>query len=327
MRLFADMSFLREGSFINIPSGQQFYDGSDMSVLLPDTSADNRFTGVGDGQIWQSAFRQWVYESGVPLDGTNITVPPIQYSGVYIEGAFRKPDDPTFGHVPDYLNGRIIFNQPQPLGLQVHGAFATREIRMGFEHDFNQQYINSYLESKYTTNPGTSMQLVYPSGFAQPFPAVFIEVDTRDFDAYEMGNRSLQILDEVKFHVWALDDLQRDDIVDILTAQMRKVLPIIDFNKAPLPLSGIYNTISPEYVTYQRMLQNPNLITTVGSGYPVRYLTYLDNVESQNLPASEEYERSLVTFRVRTMLNAPNQPIGHVFGPISTIPTIQGSVF
>lgn len=326
-KLFTDLQFLREGSFITIASGQQFYDGSDMSILLADTSNDDLLFGVENGQVWQSAFRQWVYESGVPLDGTNVSAPPIVASGVFVEGAFRPTDDPEFGHTIDFLNGRIIFNEPQSLDLQVNAAFSAREVRTAFEHEFNQQYKEGYLESKYTTNPLTSMQLVYPSGTAQPFPAVFIEVDNRSFDAYELGNRSAIIQDTIKFHIWSLDDIQRDNILDILTGQWRKNIPIVDFNLAPLPLSGIYNTLSPEYVAYQDLLKNNKVITTVGSGTPVKYTCYIDEVDARNLPGTEEYERAIVEYQVSIYLNAPTTPFAYLFGPISSLPTIQDSGF
>jgi hypothetical protein len=327
LRLFLDMHMLREGAFQTVGSGQMFYDGQDMSLLLPDTSADDTLFGVSDGQVWQSPFRQWVYESGVPIDGTNVVSSPVVASGLFIEGAFRPTDDPTFGHTIDFLNGRIIFDSPQSLDLKVQSVFSTRDVRMGFEFDFNNQFRRGYLESKFTTNPLTSMQIVYPSGAAQPFPAVFIEVDGREFESYELGNRSQIILDEVKLHIWALDDLQRDNIVDILTGQVGKTLPILDFNIAPLPLSGLNNTLSNEYVPYQEMLRNRELITTVGSGTPVRYMARIKEVKSFNVEAMQEYERALVVYRVETFLNAPTTPLGHVFGPISSISTIQDTGF
>lgn len=323
LKLFLDMHMLRESSFINVASGSLFYDGSDMSVMLPDTDADDVFFGAADGQVWQSPFRQWVYESGVPLDGTNVSTPPIVASGLYIEGAFRPTNDSAFGHTIDYINGRIIFNSPQSLDLKVNAAYSARQVRIAFEHDFNQQFQKGFLESKYGTNPLSSMQMVYPSGIFQPFPAVFIEVGNRTMTAYELGNRSAIIKDKVILHVWALDDMQRDNIVDILTSQWRKVIPMINFNRAPLPLSGIYNTLSPEYVPYQEMLKNNKLITTVGSGVPVQYLAYITDVEADNINVAQEYERAIVTFEIDVYLNAPTTPLGHVFGPISTIPTIE----
>lgn len=323
LKLFLDQHFLREGSYVNVASGQPFYDGSDMSLLLPDTNADDLLWNTTDGQVFQSPFRQWVYESGVSLDGTNVSVPPNIASGVYIEGAFRGVGDPEFGHTIDYQNGRIIFNSPQPLDLKVQGHFAARDVRIGFEHDFNQQFKEGYIESKYTTNPLTSYQLVYPSGRAQPFPAVFIEVEAREFDAYELGNRSAIIKDTVKMHIWALDDMQRDNIIDIITTQWRKPLPIIDFNLAPLPLSGILNTLSPEYITYGELLRNNEVVTTVGSGTPIRYIAYINEVTCQNEPTVEEYERSSITFKVETYLNAPTTPLGNLFGPIRVLPPTQ----
>jgi len=326
MKLFIDMHFLREGAFTNIASGQPFYDGSDMSLLLPDSTAKDTLFGVSDGQVWQSAFRNWVYESGVPLDGTNVSSPPVVASGVYIEGSFRPTTDPQFGHTIDFINGRIIFNSPQSPALKVNGEFSVREVRVGFEHQFNQQFSDGYIESQYVTNPFTSMQLVYPSGRSQPFPAVFIEVDGRDLRGYELGNRSAIITDEIKFHVWALDDLQRDNIIDIITSQWRKAIPMIDFNIAPLPLSGILNTLSPEYVPYQEMLRNRELITTIGSGIPVRYITNIMTANPRNLQSAEEYERAIITYTVETFLNAPTTPLGHIFGPISTLPTIENPI-
>lgn len=323
LKLFLDMHMLRESSFINISSGALFYDGSDMSVLLPDTTADDTLFGTSNGQVWQSPFRQFVYESGVPLDGTNVIVPPTIVSGVYVEGAFRPTNDPQFGHTIDYINGRIIFDSPQSLTLQVNAEYAAREVRVDFEHSFNQQFQKGYLESKYGTNPLSSFQLVYPSGNFQPFPAVFIEVDNRSMKPYELGNRSAIIKDKVILHVWALDDLQRDNIVDILTSQWRKPIPVIDFNRAPLPLSGIYNTLSPEYVPYQEMLRNNRLVTTIGSGVPIRYMAYISDIQSENLNVSQEYERSIVTYDIEVYLNAPTTPLGHLFGPITTIPTIE----
>lgn len=321
MKLFMDMHFLRESAFSNVASGQLFYDGGDMSVLLPDTEADDLF-GLADGQVWQSPFRQWVYESGVPIDGSSADAPPTTYSGVYIEGALRGPGDPVFGHFPDFINGRIIFNTPQSLDLKVSADFAWRHVRIGFEHDFNQQTTESVLDMQYVSNPLTSMQITYPSGKIQPFPAVFIEVDQRTSQGFEIGNRSMTTTDTVRFHVWAANDVQRDDIVDIIDQQVRKVLPLINFNSVPLPLSGLFNTISPEYVTYQDLLKNTEVVSTVGSGLPIGWYAYIDESITANMDGAETYEKGMVEYQVTWYLNAPTGPLGHLFGPIRTLPPV-----
>ena len=324
LKLFLEMHLLREGDFYNIPSGSTFYDGSDQSLFLADAEAHRQYTGLSVGQVFQSPFKNFLYESGVPLDGTNVGLPPIIISGIYVQGAFRSPTDLEFGHIIDYRNGRIIFNQPKPLTLPVHANFSVRGTRVDFEHAFNQQFQAGLLESKYFTNPLTSQHLVYTSGTViQSFPAVFIELDDRELKPYEMGNRSAQITEKVNLYVWALDDIQRDNIIEVLTGQWRKTIPIIDFNIMPLPLSGIHNTLSPEYIPYQNLLRNNRTVTTVGSGLPIRYLAYIDDATSKNSPAMEEYERSRVSYDLSIYLNAPTTPLGHVFGPITNIPTIE----
>jgi len=325
-KFFADMTFLREGGYSNVASGQTFYDGGVTSVFLPDLEAPDYY-GMSAGQVWQSPFRQFIYESGVVLDGLITQAVPTIMSGVYVNGSFRAQDDSTYSHHIDFLQGRIFFDSPLPLDTQVHADFAYRHVRVDFEHAFNQQFSDGYIESKYATNPETSFQLVYPSGNKQPFPAVFIEIDRRSTKPYELGNRSLTITDEVKFHIWALDDLQRDNIVDILSSQENKTIPLIDFNKMPMPLSGIFNELSPEYVPYQLLLKNNLIVTTIGSGTPVMALTYIDKVMTENVPGNQEYERALVTYYVTTYFNFPVSPIGYSYGSIGVIPKIGDPAF
>lgn len=310
IRLFLETHFLRNAAYTNVVSGQQWYDGSIISRFVPDTEAHNEFYGLSVGQVFQSPYRNFVYESGVPYAGTDAADdPPRLYSGVYVHGRLCPPTDPVFGHVVDYLNGRIIFNTPQSLDLRVDGDFAVKHVRVGFEHQFNQQFEEGVLETKFISNPLTSMQVVYPSGTMQPFPAVFIEVDGRDHDAFELGNRSTITKDTVTFYVWGLDDLQRDDIVDVIDEQIRKSIPLIDFNIMPLPLSGIFNTLSPEYIPYTTLLRNNTTVTTVGSGIPIVNRAYIDMSSPKNVEAAATYERSEVDWIVSVYPIAPNTPI------------------
>lgn len=274
------------------------------------------------GQIWQSAFRNWVYESGVVLNDT-LTLrgreTPLLCSGVFISGIFKATApthpqfDPAFKHTIDYINGRVIFDTPVALHSTMQSDFAYKHVRIDFRHVLNNQFTYSVLASKYTTNPLTSNNLVYPSGFAQPFPAVFIDVDDRTWQGYELGNRSLISTDTVRFEVWALDDLTRDNVVDILGYQMRKTFAGIDFNIAPLPLSGIFNTLSPEYIPYQVMVSsNPGVS---GLGFPnfikvIQYRHFIKNTRPINEQPHLEFERSTVNYEVETMVIMPNLPLG-----------------
>lgn len=313
LKLFLDYTFLRESGYSNVPSGTSFVDGSKMSLLLPDVQADTYF-GLPVGSVWQSPFRQWVYESGIVLDGViKHSSAPIVASGVYLFGAFRPASGVAFAHTIDYSNGRVIFDDPLPLGTDVHSDFSYRDVRIGFEDEFNNQFDRGFLESKFTTNPMTSNHLVYPSGSAQPFPAIFIEQASRFQKPYELGNRSLTINDKFRCDIWTLNSFQKDNIIDILTSQDRKNIPIVDFNYVPLPLSGIFNTISNEYIPYQTLIGNGTILSSVGSGVPVKYQMFINKVTLERRAAIKEFERCVVVFDTSIYLNAPTSAIGHQY--------------
>lgn len=320
-KFLLEQEFLRDGLYSNIVSGQVFYTGEDMSVLLADTDAVNQFVSMSPGQIWQSAFRNWVYESGVRLN-SNISLinktPPFVCSGVYINNVFKATSpthpsyDASYKHTIDFINGRVIFDTALPLTTKVQADFAYKHVRVDFEYVLNNQIKYGVLQSKFTTNPLTPNQLVYPSGLAQPFPAVFIDVDNRTWDAYELGNRSLISHDTVRLNVWALDDMTRDNIVDIISYQMRKNIPGIDFNIAPLPLSGIFNTLSPEYVPYQTLLTNPRIYVPAvnDTRSAIQYTIHWEQADPANQDFYAEFERAVVIGVLRTQFIHPISPIG-----------------
>jgi hypothetical protein len=132
MILNLDFELLKDGNFQNIASGVQNYNAEDMSILIRDESEEvaaelglyDENTGeLQIGRVYQSAFRNWVYESGITLTPylSDLNWPlPIIASGVYIDGRFcpADTDDPAFdsscAHTIDFLNGRVIFDTVQP---------------------------------------------------------------------------------------------------------------------------------------------------------------------------------------------------------------------
>jgi len=324
LRFLLDYEFLRDGRYTNVASGQTFYDGSDMSRLICDTNADDILYGLQDGQVWQSAFRNWVYESGVVLNDAiyirDMDLPTI-CSGVYVSGTFyaTDPSHPEYNagvsHHIDWTHGRIIFDTPISVDSVVQAPFAYKHIRVAFDRDFNRQRQKGFLESKFTTNPLTSNMLVYPSGGAYPFPASFIEINGRRWKpgGYEMGNRSLIGADTVTVHIYTLDELTFDDVADIMSYQARKGIPLVDFNLAPMPLSGLYHEKSPNYIAYQDLLKNIRLAVPNaknGYGQTVMGQMFFDSVDTILDDPLDDFERGRVTFTVETYHIMPNSPIG-----------------
>ena len=324
LKLLFDYEFLRDGRYTNVVSGQLAPDGSNMSVLLCDTSNDDVLSNFSDGQVWQSPFRNWVYESGIVLNddiGIRDLVLPYRASGVYVGGTFKATSDihesydPAYAHHIDWINGRIVFDNVLSVDESVTMAgFSYKHIRFDFEDAFNRELKEGYLEHEYSTNPLTSSNLVYPSGGLQPFPAVFIETRGRKWKPFELGNRSLIAHDRIVNHIWAGNSMDRDDIADIISYQERKSIPLIDFNFAPLPLSGILNELSPSYIPYQNLLKNPLINNVIGSingtATTVGYMSYIMETEIINDPPFQHFERARVEFVVHTYMYHTTMPLG-----------------
>ena len=255
-REFLGAELLRDGNYDVITSGTQFYDGYDMSLLIPDTSQEVLAEGgYIAGQVWQSMFRNWVYENPPALNPSAVLAhwpTAFRASGVYIDGAFRLEDDPVYPHTIDYLNGRIIFDSPLSLETIIHGEFTYKTVQILNLREFNNQLINGVLEQQYKTNPFTAGQIVYPSGTTRIaiLPIIFIEDMGRTYSNYQLGDRSLIARDELVCEIWALDESTRDNLIDLVSFQQRKSFPIINYNVAPFALSGIKNQLSPDYVPY-----------------------------------------------------------------------------
>jgi hypothetical protein len=329
LRFFLEQELLRDGQYDVITSGTQFYDGSDMSVLVPDTSAQvlAELGGVQAGQVWQSAFKNWVYENPPALNPSVILrnwPTAHRASGVYIDGAFRLENDAVYPHHIDYLNGRIIFDSPLPLDTRVHGDFTYKTVKVMSLREFNNQLKFGVLEQQYTTNPLTAGQLIYPSGTTRisPLPIIFIEDMGRTYGSYQIGDRSLIANDEMVCEIWTLDEGSRDNLIDLVAYQHRKSYPIINYNVAPLPLSGLRNELSPAYVPYISLAQNEPLpadkVPEFSGINSVAFRGFIEDTEVLDLDSffnetttqQDVFERAVVRMVVQTYPIMPVTPFG-----------------
>lgn len=324
-REFLDAELLRDGNYDVITSGMQFYDGTDMSVLVPDTDPEVLAEGGWqEGQIWQSLFRNWVYQNPPALNPSVVLQhwpTAFRASGVYIDGAFRLENDPAYPHSIDYINGRVIFQNPLPLTTVVHGEYTYKLVQILNLREFNNQLKNGVLEQQYKTNPFAAGQLIYPSGSTKisPLPIIFIEDMGRTYGNYQLGDRSLIARDELVCEIWALDESTRDNLIDLVSFQHRKSFPIINYNIAPMPLSGITNQLSPAFVPYISLALNQSLPGPSFSGLnPVAFRGFIDETEVVDLDSfftdgttqQDVFERAIIRMIVETYPIMPTTPFG-----------------
>jgi hypothetical protein len=324
-REFLDAELLRDGCYDIVTSGTQFYDGSDMSLLVPDTAQEILAEGgYQPGQVWQSLFRNWIYQNPPALNPSVILrhwPTAFRASGVYIDGAFRLENDAVYPHSIDYINGRIIFDSPLPLDTTVHGEFSYKNVQILNLRQFNNQLREGALEAQYKSNPFTAGQLIYPSGSTRviPLPIIFTENVRRTHSNYQLGDRSLVLTDELKCEIWALDESTRDNLIDLVSLQARKSFPVINYNIAPFPLSGLKNELSPDYVPYSSLALNQPLPGPAFSGInPVAFRGFIQETELVDLDSffsdattqQDVFERAVVRLSVQIHAIMPTTPFG-----------------
>lgn len=325
-REFLGAELLRDGNYDTITSGQQFYDGADLSLLVPDTDAEVLAEGgYLPGQIWQSLFTNWVYEDAPALNPSvvlRLWPNAFRASGVYIDGAFRLENDPVYPHSIDYLNGRVIFDNPITDFIKpIHADFTYKTVKILSLREFNNQLKFGLLEQQYKTNPFTAGQLVYPSGTTKiaPLPIIFIEDMGRTFGNYQLGDRSLIARDELVCEIWALDESTRDNLIDLISYQQRKSFSIINYNIVPFPLSGLKNELSPNFIPYISLAQNEPLPGPSFSGInPVAFRGFIEETEVADLDSffsdsntqQDVFERAIVRMSVETYPIMPTTPFG-----------------
>jgi hypothetical protein len=141
----------------------------------------------------------------------------------------------------------------------------------------------------------------------------------RTFSNYQLGDRSLICKDELHCEIWALDESTRDNLIDLISYQQRKSFPIINYNIAPFPLSGLKNELSPDYVPYISLAQNEPLPGPAFSGLnPIAYRGFIDNTEvvdldsffSDSTTQQDVFERAIVRMTVETYPIMPTTPFG-----------------
>jgi hypothetical protein len=234
-----DWSLLEKGNYFNVTLGELSYDNIDYSLLQ--ISNNSNFT---PGQAWDGFRPNWVWQSGIvppsgfqePIVGTNDAIPGI--SGVYVDDTFYSSSTTgDYAHTVDYYNGRVIFDNPIPTGSKVQAEYSYKYM--------NVIYANSLpwiREVSYDSlvKGGDS---IFPPEMTIKLPAIAVEVANRKSTPFSLGGGQ-KINTDLIFHCIAEDDYTRNQMLDIISYQNDKILPLFDSNsiiksgEAPLSYQG-----------------------------------------------------------------------------------------
>lgn len=218
------------------------------------------------GQVWETARKDWVWESVVPYTGGN----PINISGVYIEDNLKATGDGTYGHHYNYPLGRVVFDSAIPTTTDVQLEYSYRNVQTYIADQapwWDELQYNSMRVDDSTFSQISSGNWGILANHRVQMPAVVIEaVPRRTYQPYEIGSSNNFITQDVLFHIVAESRWWRNQLVDIISLQKDKTLMLYDSDKLadanafPLDFrgmvvnatnnySGIVNNTAYQYTT------------------------------------------------------------------------------
>lgn len=284
---------LRDGFYSTVTTGETDIYGRNVSQLISVDSPSH-----ADNRVWQSAFKNWVHESGITP--TSPISPPLLASGVTVDGTFY-PKDPlapgynaSFAHTIDFVNGRVIFDSAIAATSNVEAEFSYKSVWVDFADRLENEEDDLVFETMYKDNPMQTGVLVYPMEKTVPLPSIMLDFRTRDQDPYELGVASTITVLRGSFILWTRDSADKDLIEDLIMANEQVVLLGIDFNSAPMPLDSDNDKV-PAYTSYS------DFARLDGNHFYQRI--YIDELSQRNSVPTYNVERGRIDFTIRVYPN------------------------
>ena len=255
LKSYMDWGLLGIGGWFNvtIPTSGAFGGTFDQLRLVDDPS-------YSAGQIWETARKDWVWETGVQYTGGT----PIAITGVSVNGTFYGTGDATYAHHYNYPLGRVVFDSPLPTTSTVKLEYSYRNVQSYIADQApwwdELQYNSMRVDDATFTQVSSGNWGILANNRVQ-MPAVVIEaVPRRTFQPYELGNSSNFVTQDVLFHIVAESRWWRNQLIDIISIQKDNTLMLYDSNK--LAESGVFPldyrgmpVASP--INYSGLVNNP----------------------------------------------------------------------
>lgn len=239
LKAFLQHALLSIGAWSDVNLNQQNLVTSSLSDLqLTEDPAYKR------GQVWSSAKKDWVYEN-VEYSSRNPITPEIYVNNTLIQS----------GYIIDYINGRIIFDNPKNPNSIVKAKYSYSNIQIHRSSDslWWKLIESGLVDPKDIKSNGRGEWSIGPHHKIQT-PCIVIDAVPRAINyPYELGAKSLKIDQDVLFNVLAENKNDRNQILDIIRLQQDNTIWLFNINKAAqankltLDHNGSINPVGLDY--------------------------------------------------------------------------------
>jgi len=266
LKWYIDWSMLGIGgwSSVTIPTSGVYGGTFDQLRPVNDPAYSN-------GQVWESARKDWVWETGTSWSGSEV---PIQISGVNINGTHYATGDSTYAHHFDYPLGRVVFDTAISAASTVKLEYSYRNVQVYIADQApwwdELQYDSLRVDDAYYMSTGSGAWGTLANNRVQ-MPAIVLEtVARRRFTPYQMGDTSQFVKQDVVFHIVAESRWWRNQLIDILSLQ--KDSQIWLFNSNRLIDSGVY-PLDYRGMRVSSPLNYDNVVSSTGYRYALARIT------------------------------------------------------
>ena len=246
---FLSWGFLNIGGFTNVDIPTQNISAFNLHILKP-TVDENRT----DRTVWQSARKDWVYESGISYSGVSAN----SISGIFVNSVFypAPTGNTSLGYKINYPEGKVIFNQPIAATsvVQLEYAYKNVQIYKMEEFPYWKQIQYNSLENKTGLSLSDKGDFAVSSEHRVQLPAVVIEPIARaDSKPFRLGDKSLIIEQDILLHVLSDQPRDKNNIIDIIRLQEDRVIWLYNTNQVvksgvyPLNFNGTKNITGQNY--------------------------------------------------------------------------------
>ena len=290
---FFDWGLIDNGGYFNINIPKSGVYGGKFHQLRP--VIDTRYT---NGQVWEGFRKNWVWESGLSQ-----TTQPIQISGVYVNGAFKLPNDSTYSHHVDYPLGRIVFNSGIPNSSIITAEFSTK-----FAQVFNLNDVPGLRQVQYgsfriddSTFFSTSGNWTLPSQNRVQMPAVGISIGgIESYKPLQIGGGQYKY-NNVFAYIFTEDESTGLRLADYLSQQKEKVINLYDENLMNSDNQFSLNSngsIATGAKTYYQLVQPSS-----DGGYAYKTLYFCDSEVMASQWINPNLYYSMVKFKTEITLD------------------------
>jgi hypothetical protein len=237
LQSFLDWGFLNIGGFINVNNTATSYSNSPNKLAIVDDP------NYATGQVWQTRFNNWVWESDIIFGESS----PTQIGSVVVNGTTASSSSYTL----DYLNSRVIFDT---------AIRSNSTVTMNYSYKFAQihklsdnlvwwkQFQSDVANETAQFNNNTGDYAIFSQHRVQ-LPCIIIQTVPRgESEPYQLGDKSLRTYQDIILHIITSNIGHRNSIIDIIRLQEDKVIwlyntsTIISANVLPFNFNGSLNS-------------------------------------------------------------------------------------